>query len=169
MRGEYQISTGVSLYRSFRTSLVNIFMNFKMAQIVSVGALLMLCSCSTFHRDWKKAAALSAPSDIQGAWEGTWTSEPSGHSGKLFCLVEKMSEQSYRARFDSTYKKLLHFKSTVTLNGATTNHVFTFSGAAKLPWWAGGLYRYEGRASATNFFSTYQCKYDHGTFQMTRP
>ena len=34
---------------------------------------------------------------------------------------------------------------------------------------AGGLYTYKGRATATNFFSTYSCKYDHGIFEMTRP
>ena len=125
------------------------------------------CGCSSFNRDWKKAAA--KPADIQGRWAGTWNSDPSGHSGKLLCLVEKISDESYRARFDSTYKKVLHFKSTVILNGATMNDIFRFSGEAKLPWWAGGIYHYEGKVNSTNFFSTYKCKYDHGTFQMTRP
>ena len=41
--------------------------------------------------------------------------------------------------------------------------------AFNLGWLAGGVYHYEGRADATNFFSTYTSKYDHGTFQMTRP
>jgi hypothetical protein len=34
---------------------------------------------------------------------------------------------------------------------------------------AGGVYTYEGSASATNFTSTYNSKYDHGVFQMRRP
>jgi len=34
---------------------------------------------------------------------------------------------------------------------------------------AGGRYTYTGRATGTNFFSTYSCKYDHGIFEMTRP
>ena len=130
--------------------------------------LFILTGCSRFNHDWKKAGQVSH-TGVQGRWEGTWRSEPSGHTDKLRCLVEKVSEQTYRARFDSTYKKVLHFKSTVILNGAMTNEVFQFKGEAKLPWWAGGLYHYKGAASATNFFSTYRCKYDHGTFQMARP
>lgn len=130
--------------------------------------LATLTGCSSFNRDWKKAAI--APSgNIQGRWEGTWNSQANGHSGKLRCLLERLSEDSYRARFDSTYKKILHFKSTVVLNGSVTNDIFHFNGEAKLPWWAGGIYDYEGKVSATDFFSTYKCKYDHGTFQMTRP
>ena len=130
--------------------------------------LAVLTGCSSFNRDWKKVASVS-PTDIQGRWEGTWVSQANGHSGKLRCLLEKLSDNSYCARFDSTYKKVLHFKSTVDINGSVTNDVFLFSGEAKLPWWAGGIYDYEGKVSATDFFSTYKCKYDHGTFQMTRP
>lgn len=137
--------------------------------VVLIFVLLTSTGCSSFNRDWKKAASVSQPADIQGRWEGTWASHPSGHAGALRCLVEKISDQSYRARFDSTYKKVLHFKSTVVLNGTITNAVFDFSGEAKLPWWAGGIYDYEGWINPTNFFSTYKCKYDHGTFQMTRP
>ena len=33
----------------------------------------------------------------------------------------------------------------------------------------GGVYYYEGRATATNMISTYRTKYDHGTFDMKRP
>ena len=145
------------------------FVKTKLPLIGLLSALFIFCGCSSFHRDWKKVATNSSPSDIQGRWAGTWTSEPSGHSGKLLCLAQRISERSYRVRFDSTYKKVLHFKSTVILNGAMTNDVFTFRGETRLPWWAGGIYRYEGTASTTNFISTYKCKYDHGTFQMKRP
>ena len=43
-----------------------------------------------------------------------------------------------------------------------------FSGAEDLGK-AYGVYRYEGKATATNFYSTYKASFDHGTFQMTRP
>ncbi len=131
--------------------------------------LLVATGCSTFNRDWEKAAAKPNPMDIQGRWQGSWLSSANSHSGELRCLVEKVSEQKYRARFDSTYKKVLHFKSTVMLKGTNDANGFRFNGKAKLPWWAGGIYHYEGNVSPTNFFSTYKCKYDHGTFQMTRP
>ncbi|MEO6183611.1 MAG: hypothetical protein ABIP71_11040 [Verrucomicrobiota bacterium] len=134
-------------------------------------AILWLASsgCSTFNRDWKKTTEVSNLNGIEGRWQGTWTSDANGHSGGLRCILEKVSETIYRARFDSTYKKVLHFKSTVILNGTNNLANVRFNGEAKLPWWAGGLYRYEGSASATNFFSTYNCRYDHGTFQMIRP
>ncbi len=139
--------------------------------VAIVLAVLCLASsgCSSFNHDWKKAGAAAEPNGIEGRWQGTWLSDVNGHSGELRCLLEKVSEESYRARFDSTYKKVLHFKSTVILSGTNDPGGVRFSGEAKLPWWAGGLYRYEGKASGTNFFSTYQCKYDHGTFRMIRP
>ncbi len=129
----------------------------------------LLCGCSSFNRDWKKAACLNATGTIEGRWEGSWTSQPSGHSDNLRCLLEKVSKESYRARFDSTYKKILHFKTVVILHGTETNSVFNFRGEAKLPWWAGGVYHYDGKGDSTNLFSTYRSKYDHGTFQMRRP
>jgi hypothetical protein len=144
-------------------------MNLRTAHLLLLSAVCVLSGCTSFDHDWKKAGSISKHEGIQGRWEGTWTSQPSGHTGKLRSLVTKISDESYRARFDSTYKKVLHFKSTVVLNGKMTNEVFRFNGDAKLPWWAGGIYHYEGSASPTNFFSTYRCKYDHGTFQMTRP
>ena len=63
---------------------------------------------------------------------------------------------------------MLGFGYTVQLNVTETNGVFQFSGQANLGWWAGGVYRYEGHAQEMHFFSTYRCKYDHGTFQMTK-
>ncbi|MEO6034871.1 MAG: hypothetical protein ABIQ35_06425, partial [Verrucomicrobiota bacterium] len=89
-------------------------------------AALILSGCSSFNRDWKKAGTVRSPGPV-GQWQGTWTSLPSGHTDKLRCLVEKVSEERYRARFDSTYKKVIHFKSTVILNGETTNSVFEFN------------------------------------------
>lgn len=131
--------------------------------------LIFATGCSSFNRDWEKADTLSYPTDIPGRWKGTWSSDETGHSGELRCLIDRINDQSYRARFDSTYKQVLHFKSTVVLNGGMTNGVFGFEGEAKLPWWAGGVYHYKGGVTKNNFFSTYKNKYDHGTFQMTRP
>ncbi len=142
-------------------------MKTRLSLIGLFSALFTFCGCSSFKSDWKKASA--TPLGIEGRWDGTWTSDENGHTGQLRCLMEKISEHSYRARFDSTYQKILHFKSTVVLGGRMTNEVFLCEGEAKLPWYAGGLYRYDGEVSATNFFAKYNSKYDHGTFQMSRP
>src|SRR5687767_7268877 len=45
-----------------------------------------LSGCSTFHREWKQAAAQPAPTDdISGGWQGMWKSEATGHEGTLRC------------------------------------------------------------------------------------
>lgn len=141
-----------------------------MLNLLPLVACLTTIGCSTFNRDWKAAAVTSAPAnDIAGRWQGTWRSEVNGHTDKLRCLVTKQSETSYTARFHAKYHKILSFGYTVNLAVKESGGVFHFQGEANLGKLAGGLYDYAGDASATNFFSTYRCKYDHGIFQMARP
>jgi hypothetical protein len=131
---------------------------------------LLAGGCTTFNHAWTEAAKESfATNSLLGCWEGTWLSDANGHNGNLRCVVTLKNDGTYKARFHAIYKKVLGFGYTVTLKAAETNGVFQFSGEADLGWWAGGVYQYEGYARDTNFFSTYRCKYDHGTFQMTRP
>jgi len=126
--------------------------------------------CSTFNRDWKTAAATPAPvNDLTGRWQGTWVSEVNGHTDKLRCLVSRQSETNYTARFHAKYQKIFSFGYTVNLAVKNSDGNFQFQGEANLGKLAGGVYHYAGHASATNFFSTYHCKYDHGTFRMNRP
>ncbi len=132
--------------------------------------LLAADGCSTFHRDWK-AAVQTPPSAaaMDGRWEGAWLSDVNGHSGRLRCLVTMDAAGVCQARFHAKYKKILSFSYRVPLTVRATNQAFQFQGQADLGWYAGGVYHYEGRATPTNFFSTYHSSADHGTFQMTRP
>ena len=131
---------------------------------------LAATGCSTFNRDWKTAASAAAPpNDITGRWEGTWRSDITGHHGKLRCLVAHLEGGDYQARYRAKYLRIMSFSYPVRLKVAAAGDGFKFNGEADLGWYAGGLYQYEGRASATNFFSTYKSKDDHGSFQMTRP
>lgn len=57
----------------------------------------------------------------------------------------------------------------MVLNVEETPAAYLLRGEANLGWWRGGIYRYAGRATATNFLSNYECPYDHGTFEMRRP
>lgn len=130
--------------------------------------------CSSFERAWR--AAEQQPHDtnsIVGRWEGTWRSEVNGHNDRLRCLMTPLTNGAYSARFHARYKKVVRFAFSYTVPLTTTNvsspGVFQFQGSANLGWHAGGTYSYEGKASPTNFFSRYNSKYDHGTFQMTRP
>ena len=52
---------------------------------------------------------------------------------------------------------------------SASNEVWLFRGAEDLGTLAGGVFRYVGSASVTNFHSTYDSKSDRGTFDMRRP
>ena len=132
--------------------------------------LLLACGCSTFNRDWKKAAQHPTPIEsIEGRWEGQWLSEVNMHTGKLRCVITRESDDCYAARFQATYAKFFGFSYTVSLEIQRHYGGWEVNGEEDLGKLAGGVYYYEGRASATNFFSTYRSKYDHGTFEMRRP
>jgi hypothetical protein len=136
---------------------------------VVLASLLLVAGCSSFNREWRNAAELPASSSsLVGRWEGSWQSEANGHHGSLRCIVGQEPDGACKARFHAIYGKMLNFGYTVPLKVAETDGSFQFSGKANLGWWAGGVYTYEGEVRDANFHSTYRCKYDHGTFQMTR-
>ncbi len=128
--------------------------------------------CSSFEGEWRRSGHTSfSPNTIAGPWEGTWRSEVTDHSDQLRCLITPRTNNACSARFHAKYKRLLRFSFgyTVPLAVYAKEEGFQFEGEADLGWYAGGTYRYMGFATPTNFFSTYQSKYDHGTFQMSRP
>jgi hypothetical protein len=138
--------------------------------IVPLVSALLLCGCSTFNYEWRQAAKHPiAHDELSGRWDGRWVSEVNGHNGKLRCLISPPTNGQYRARFHATYLRVLTFGYTVPLQAQKAGTEFQFQGSADLGRMAGGVYKYEGRAGGTNFFSTYSSKYDHGTFQMARP
>ena len=168
--------------------------SFRGIYLALVGVVPLLTGgCTSFDHDWEKSARQNpAPDDLQGRWQGTWISQVNGHTDTLRCVITKKPDGIYSARFLARYHKVLSFGYTVGLKvqnvtnkyylkgdnsfmspsigvqQVLTNQ-FRFSGDANLGWLKGGIYHYEGHASATNYFSTYSCKYDHGTFQMERP
>jgi hypothetical protein len=143
-----------------------------LAALSLLTALLFAGGCSTFNYDWHVAQQTPLPNDLQGRWQGVWVSQATGHKNELRCLVTKLDDATYQARFHAKYRKGLltvSFNYTVPLKVEKADDTFKFTGDADLGKLAGGLYHYDGHAAGTNFFSTYSCKYDHGTFQMTRP
>lgn len=130
--------------------------------------VFIAAGCSSFNREWRKAGkSPMAVSGLEGRWEGEWISEVNGHHGRLRCIIHKTGEV-YQARFHAKYRKILSFGYTVQLHTEPVENGCKFHGEADLGALVGGLYRYDGHADATNFFSTYSCKYDHGTFRMQR-
>ena len=138
-----------------------------------LAVVLFAGGCSTFNYDWHIAQQTPPPAnDLEGRWQGVWVSQASGHKNELRCLIAKTDDAIYQARFHAKYRKgsfTVSFNYTVPLKVTKTDDVFKFTGDADLGNLAGGLYHYDGHAAGTNFFCTYSCKYDHGTFQLTRP
>lgn len=142
----------------------------KTLPLMFLAGLVLTAGCNSFGHAWNTATG--HPTDGQslaGRWEGSWSSDADGHSGRLRCFVTPEANGTYKARFHAIYKKVIGFGYTVPLSVVETNGGFQFSGDANLGWWAGGIYHYEGLVQTTNFSSTYRCRYDHGTFHMTRP
>lgn len=141
-------------------------------KLVSVAALAawLVSGCSTFNYEWRREARKGNPTnDITGAWDGSWISNVNGHRGRLRCLITRETNDVLSARFYATYQSILHFGYTVPLQARQAPNGTAFMGSADLGRLAGGVYRYSGYATPTNFFSSYDSKYDRGTFQMARP
>lgn len=135
-----------------------------------LGVLLCLTGgCSSFNRAWREVGRQPTQTDsIEGRWEGRWLSEVNGHQGRLRCLMTRQTDGDYAARFRASYMKVLRFGYAVTLNVELRDGVWHFHGEEDLGKLAGGVYRYAGRATRTDFHSSYNSKHDHGTFEMRR-
>jgi len=142
------------------------------AMLLSASCLLvLLCGCSSFNREWRQAGTLPTPEDsIEGRWEGRWLSDANGHRGKLLCIVSRDPEGiTHAAYFRASYLKVLRFSYTVPLRVKENAGGWVFQGTEDLGAVAGGVYHYEGSATATNFLSHYRSQSDHGVFEMKRP
>ncbi len=142
----------------------------RLAAAAGLCSLLLLCGCSTFNRDWRKAVSQpQPPASIEGRWEGTWLSDVNGHTGRLRCLLTRRSDERYQARFRATYYRIFRFSYTVPLTLQSHDDGWEISGEANLGKLAGGNYYYEGRVTPAHFRSTYRSQYDHGIFELRRP
>lgn len=149
----------------WRVKLVN-----RWLKLLGIVAAFLVCGCSSFQRDWERAAKTPAAADsIEGRWEGRWSSEVNGHNGRLRCVLTPKHGNIYTASFRATYGKFLHYSYRVDFPFTEGDGAWQFAGAENLGWLAGGVYHYTGRVSPTNFHATYQSDYDHGTFEMSRP
>lgn len=133
-------------------------------------AALLLTGCSSFNREWNTAIAQTpSATDISGPWEGQWTSDKNGHTGRLRGIFRQTSGNEYDAHFQATFWKIFRASYRAPLKYSELNGLYTLSGESDLGMLSGGLYTYEGEATPTRFFSTYKNKYDYGTFEMKRP
>lgn len=151
----------------------------RFAPLAVVLSTLLFAGCASFERDWRAAErrpeirSVSGSDAFTGRWDGRWTSAKhragSGFAGgRLRCLLTKVDERRYEARFKadwmiftSSYRTMLE----VEQRGA----VLHLAGEHKLSEMFGGVYRYSGRVTADRFTATYDSSYDRGTFEMQRP
>ncbi len=129
-------------------------------------------SCSSFHRQWRQAAAQPASNDFTGAWEGQWVSTASGHEGKLRCLVSPSADAepgSYDFHYWAKWGLLSgDFAASYPVTRVSPNR-WTFVGESDLGS-LGGVYRHEGETTVESFKSEYtSSRGDRGYMEMTRP
>jgi hypothetical protein len=141
---------------------------------LSVAALLvalcgLLTGCS-FERQWQEATRYSYPEqELAGCWEGTWQSDYNGHHGGLRAIISKQGEGYYDAHFHATYAAVIPFEFELPLLVTDDGTAYALEGEADLGWLAGGLYTYNGNATATDFVAAYCAENnDHGTFTMQK-
>ena len=132
--------------------------------------LPLLAGCSSFHREWRAAANVAVPADgISGRWEGTWQNSNNTHLDKMRAILTRVGASEYAARFHAKYKKIFSFGYQTAFHGEWVGNEFVFQGDENLGRLAGGVYKYAGRISPTNFFSTYDSRYNSGTYTLKRP
>jgi hypothetical protein len=140
--------------------------------LLGTSLLLPLAArCSSFDREWRAAATnLSVPAGgISGRWEGTWQNRNNTHHDKMRGILTRVGPNEYAARFHAKYFKIFSFSYRTTFRGTWEGNEFVFRGEENLGWLAGGVYKYVGRISPTNFFSTYDNRYNSGTYMLKRP
>lgn len=129
----------------------------------------LVTGCASFGASWKAAGRDLAPmGEFRGRWEGTWTSDANGHSGRLRSVITEVGEGIYRAKFHATFAGFLTFTTETDLSASRDGDTWRFMGKSDLGWLAGGEYEYEGEATDRECTFNYRSKFDHGVFRMTR-
>ena len=142
------------------------------AGLMAASFVLALSGCSGFERDWQALAEGPVPADsVEGRWEGSWTSEATGHTGGLRAIIERTdaSQESYRVRYHATWGCCFWFNYTLSMmNVQRREGAIEFAAEEDLGW-PFGNYKYSGEVKGAKFRSSYEAESDHGVFEMARP
>ncbi|HTH48505.1 MAG TPA: hypothetical protein VMB21_13415 [Candidatus Limnocylindria bacterium] len=127
---------------------------------------LLATGCTSFEKKWQTARQQPLPAgDLTGAWTGSWQNTNNSHGGALRALITRVDGTDYTARFHAVWGS--HSGSFKTrLTGRQEGDDFVFEGRKRI---LGFLITTRGHANATNFFSTYESRFDTGTFTLKRP
>jgi len=129
------------------------------------------CASPGFRDAWQKAGTSPPPEDFSGPWEGTWTSEKTGHTGAVRCLVASTPDDDglYDFHYWASWKKALTGEFHVRY---PVNHVgdkYYFGGKHDLGKAFGGIFSHRGESTGSEFKATYSSAQDEGAFDMKRP
>ena len=141
-----------------------------LAGAACVVAMAAIGGCGGFAKQWAQTTAVAPPaSDITGAWQGTWSSEATGHGDALRCIITRVDPNTYSARFHARFMKILTGRYTTILHVTRSDGVWRFTGQSDLGWLGGGLYRQEGEICDGTYEARYESRYDRGVLKMSRP
>ncbi len=138
---------------------------------LGIASLLLLAGCgTTFHRDWDDVPPSSGP--LEGAWEGIWLSDDSGHTGSLRCIISREADRGLESRYFATYGWFIFwfgFEMTIPTTVVADGPGLLLRGSAVLDSWiGGGLYEYEARIDGSEYVASYRSSFDRGIFRMKR-
>ena len=139
--------------------------------LLLLSVLLLAGGCSSFNRDWNKAADQSFEG-MEGRWVGRWHSNYNQHNGVLRCLITKREGNTYHTRFHAKYKWgfiTVSYPYDMDMTLTPAGEIFNFTGQADLGKLAGGLYHYDGNGYVERRDSNFRADKDHGNFELERP
>ena len=134
--------------------------------VAALFLMLALAGCTSFDKEWARARTQPpAASGMAGTWVGSWQNTNNTHGGALRAIVIPSGADSYRARFNATWGN--HTGSfTTRLKGTREGDAFVFEGRKRI---LGFLIVTRGRGDAKDLSSTYESRFDSGTFTLRRP
>ena len=140
--------------------------------------ILLLCalllpvltpSCTGWPRGWTAAKKLTAADGLAGAWEGTWCSTPTGHTGKLRCAVFPKSPGVWQYRYRATWSKVLCAGFTVDCTATRgADGTFRVTGQRDLGGVFGGVFTHSGTVSGDKLDASYHASADEGYLNLRR-
>ena len=126
--------------------------------------------CGGFARQWSATTAVAQPAaDLTGAWQGVWSSEVTGHSDGLRCIITHVAQDIYSAHFHAKFMNILSAQYTTILRVSQVNGGWRFTGESDLGWFGGGVYQQKGEVRDNRYDARYESKYDRGVLRMSRP
>ena len=88
---------------------------------LATSVLLFFSSCAKFQQKWDQAQnETEIPhKTIEGPWVGSWKSTPSGHDGKLKCIIKETETGEFEFYYWATWANILSggFKITCAAKG----------------------------------------------------